>query len=150
MYRHPRILPSVPKQDSPSDEKCQTGWDSCATIPNYCYLVTEKHKSWEEAKVDCEDRGAKMVTIDSSEENDCVKEIMIAQGRSSPWIGMKTAFNWYDFSKSTYRNWAEDEPKARDLCVFMNGKGESPGLWHTDRCVLPAGIPFICKMSSNS
>lgn len=147
MYKHPRILPSVSKQDSSSDGKCEEHWDYFATTDR-CYLARGSFKSWEDAKNECEKYSASLVTIESIEENDYLKEMILTEGRLRAWIGMKAAFNWYDNSKVDFQNWDPEEPVTDlDLCVIMYGD-EDPhqGRWYVDKCELADAYPTICKM----
>ena len=156
MYKHPRILPSVPKQDprilpsvpkqdSSSGEKCDFGW-TYFEHTSHCYLVTGHAKTWKAAQEDCKTKGANLVTITSPRENQDVLKLIKLGERSKAWIGMKAALSWYDSSESEYSNWASGEPdgQATKPCVWMYGDEKPQGLWVADHCELLSEIATVC------
>lgn len=164
MYKHPRILPSVPKQDpgilpsvpkqdSPSAESsCDRGWTFFEDT-RHCYVVSGHVKSWDEAQAHCEllNEKAHLVTIESDAENEFVLDLVKLIGRPKAWIGMKAALGWYDSSHVSYTNWASGEPEgqATNPCVWMYGEEEPQGFWKTDKCEVESDIGIVCKMPSN-
>lgn len=146
MYKHPRILPSVPKQDSSSDKKCDFGW-TYFEHTSHCYLVTGHAKTWKAAQDDCITKGANLVTINSPKENEDVLKLIKLEERSKAWIGMKAAFGWYDSSPSKYINWASGEPgeQVTNTCVWMYADEKPQGLWAAVECELTSEIAIVCK-----
>ena len=165
MHKDPRILPSVPKQDlrnlpgvpmqdSLPDAKCNFGFHYFDET-SHCYLVTGNAKTWEEAQKDCNSKGANLVTINSPEENQFVKNLVVIQEREKAWIGMKAALSWFDYSKPDYDHWASGEPnwQATNPCVWMYGDvTPTPiqGFWADDKCELGSAIAIVCKMPPNN
>ena len=153
MYKHPRIPPSVPKQDEGS---CELQFWSY--FESHCYLpVSENanYKNWEDAQDHCKklNKNANLVTIKSEDEQNFLLQLINAFGEPKrAWIGMKAVLEWYDSSNPEYTNWASGEPdgQATNPCVWMYGEDKPQGVWHADKCDLASEIGLICKMPSSS
>lgn len=153
MHKHPRILPRVAKQDSSSDGQgdCDFSWQFIQET-SHCYLVTGHAKSWMDAQKECKKRQANLVTIESAEENNKVKQLIVAADRTKAWIGLKASLDWVVSSNSDYANWASGEPdgQATNPCVWMYGTKEPQGLWDADKCELASTIAVVCKKPPNN
>ena len=155
MHKRPRILPRVAKQHVSSDGDCEFPWQFIEET-SHCYLVTTPTKSWSEAEKKCEEKGAHLVTIESAEENNKVKMLIVEAGREKAWIGLKVSLVWVVSSHSNkYENWASGEPsgQATNPCVWMYGAENSKelqGFWDADKCELTEPIAIVCKKPSNN
>ncbi|KAI8500542.1 hypothetical protein Bbelb_221080 [Branchiostoma belcheri] len=105
---------------------CQRGW---AEYNNHCYMVGREPVTWITANSRCGQVGAHVASIQDSEENDFIADIIQnAKGllRYHVWSGLRRGedgqFQWTDGSPLSYTNWAECEPDNNGLLTF--GKGE--------------------------
>ena len=65
---------------------CQQGWIGNGTS---CYKLFTSPKTWENAKKECEKWNARLVKVESSEENDFIKtEVLPTDANENYWIGL--------------------------------------------------------------
>nr|XP_056719590.1 asialoglycoprotein receptor 1-like [Euleptes europaea] len=125
---------------------CPPGWDSFARS---CYWVSKAEKPWDQAKVDCEDKDAHLVTITSY-----LEQQFVAQ-RTKPrytWIGLSYAsgsWKWVDGTSYTVRriDWTSGQPfyyssVGGDLmrCTHLHRDGR----WSEEHCV--RRYSWMCEM----
>ena len=125
---------------------CQQDWICNGTS---CYkLVTSPKLSWEKAKEKCEKCQARLVKIESREENDFIKtKLLPTKNNGSYWIGLSYSANesdwmWTDGTKldsDGYKNWEPNQPdnKNNEDCVVIRIKTSHPhhyGKWHDRSC----------------
>ena len=126
---------------------CQQEWICNGTS---CYkLVTSPKLSWGKAKEECEKCQARLVKVESHEENDFIKtELLPTHKNGSYWIGLSDSANetdwmWTDgtqLDSDGYKNWGDDQPdnnKNKQNCVAIQIRKSDPdhyGKWHDRRC----------------
>ena len=126
---------------------CQQDWICNGTS---CYkLVTSPKLSWEKAKEKCEKCQARLVKIESREENDFIKtKLLPTKNNGSYWIGLSDSDNkgdwmWTDgtqLDRDGYKNWGDNQPdnnKKQQNCVVIQMRKSDPdhnGKWHDKRC----------------
>ena len=125
---------------------CQQGWIGNGTS---CYKLFTSYKTWENANEECEKLNARLVKIESSEENDFIKtELLPTDKDCSCWIGLSDSDNegdwmWTDgtqLDSDGYKNWGDNQPdneKDKQNCVLIAIRTSDPdhnGKWHDKRC----------------
>ncbi|XP_015765158.1 PREDICTED: brevican core protein-like [Acropora digitifera] len=149
----PRNLPRVLKHDPRSGaalinprsgKECPQFWEE---FGGSCYEVKRSMTSLEEAEDKCKADNASVVKITTAQENNFVKDYLIAQYIEKAWIGMTKDFNWNDGKPVEYANWAPGHPNDEASCVWMDAKQEPEGLWHDVQCDLQIseGIGAVCE-----
>ncbi len=117
----------------------------------YNFAVGSKQK-WAEAKASCQDRGAKLLVIESREENDFITEEMAKQSKSKVWIGCRfetVSGKWLCHSDNvkemTFTNWAQGEPRVPNECTVRYSGAE----WYGVGCDVAAISLFtVCETAS--
>ncbi|KAJ6654983.1 hypothetical protein lerEdw1_006454 [Lerista edwardsae] len=126
---------------------CPTGW---ASSLGSCYWFSKEEKSWEEAKVDCEDKGAHLAIITSYQEQQ-----FVSQGAKPryTWIGLTAAsgsWKWVDGAEYTMRRtaWRPGQPptfpsylsREQAYCAHVY----RDGLWSTESCTRQ--FSWVCEV----
>ena len=135
---------------------CQQGWIGHGTS---CYKLVTPSKTWENAKRECEKRYAKLVKVESREENDFIKTLLLPTDKDGNyWIGLSDSDNegdwmWTDgtqLDSDGYKNWGDNQPKTNknnieDCVVIKIRKSDSDhyGKWHDRPCSLQK--KYICE-----
>ncbi|KAK7483730.1 hypothetical protein BaRGS_00025051 [Batillaria attramentaria] len=124
---------------------CNHGWVSHNTS---CYLVKHELTTWPDAKVICDVVSAKLVEIETSEENNFLKGLLRENNLHSAWIGLEDfvaegEFVWSSSGQlAEYKNWESGEPndfrREQDCGTLL-----SSGQWHDNNCEIK--FPFICE-----
>ncbi|XP_036439660.1 CD209 antigen-like protein A [Colossoma macropomum] len=98
-----------------------TGWLYFKS--SFYYISTEK-KSWDDSRQYCRERGADLVIINSSEEQDFLANILVSIKSFIAWIGLtdrdtKGRWKWVDGSALTTGYWGDGEPNdtGEEDCV---------------------------------
>lgn len=138
----------------PASEECDDGDDddqnSCTTdckvnncgdwvyFNGHCYTEREEYgdEDWYDARNDCAERGAYLVTISSPEENAFVNELN--NNLNDPvWIGandieIEGDWTWHTDEPWVYDNWGTNEPNnsGNEDCAIMYSSGE----WNDTAC----------------
>ena len=125
---------------------CQQGWISNGKS---CYKLFTSSKTWENAKEECKKWNARLVKVESSEENDFIKtELLPTDEDDNYWIGLSDSDNegdwmWTDgtqLDSDGYKNWGDNQPdneKDKQNCVLIAIRTSDPdhnGKWHDKRC----------------
>ena len=135
---------------------CQQGWIGHGTS---CYKLVTPSKTWENAKRECEKTYARLVKVESREENDFIKTLLLPTDKDvNHWIGLSDSDNegdwmWTDgthLDSSGYNNWGDNLPKNdknndRD-CVVIGTKKSDPnhyGKWLVRPC--SSQRKYICE-----
>ena len=130
-YDSGRGLPTWYVCEKPTDDACpDDGWHG---FEGSCYSVSDGLKNYDDAASACSDMAARLVSIDSAQENSHVQELC---GHRSCWIGLaeppkSEQWKWTDGRVagtkddwSGFTNWSSGEPNnwaGRDEdAVFMN------------------------------
>ena len=125
-----------------------------------CYkLVTSPKLSWGKAKEECEKCQARLVKIESREENDFITtELLPTHKNGSYWIGLSYSANetdwmWTDgtqLDSDGHKNWGHNQPdnnkNNNQLCVAIRIRKSDPdhyGKWHDHRCLHEK--KYICE-----
>ena len=124
---------------------CQQGWIGNETS---CYKLFTSSKTWENAKEECEEWNARLVKVESSEENDFIKKELLPAKYGNYWIGLSDSDNegdwmWTDgtqLDSDGYKNWGDNQPKNKNNnedCVVIRIRKFDPdhyGKWHDRPC----------------
>ncbi|KAK7139894.1 hypothetical protein R3I94_012503 [Phoxinus phoxinus] len=114
------------------------------------YYVSTEMKSWNESRRNCTERGADLIKIKSTEEQDFARKITC---RSEFWIGLtdndeEGIWKWVDGSTLTSGIWTVGQPngKRTQNCVVSSLTwGDSPCnttyKWICERSILPVVLP---------
>ncbi|XP_039862812.1 CD209 antigen-like protein C [Simochromis diagramma] len=124
---------------------CPTGWKMFSGV---CYFFSGISGVWGEARRDCRDKGADLVVIDSSKEQNFLTTII----KENTWIGltdngMEGQWKWVDGTPLTLSNWATNEPNnggspnSEEDCVHI--RAEDRRTWNDISCT--ASMKWICK-----
>jgi cysteine-rich repeat protein len=129
-----------------------------ASPDHHCYAGYDE-ADFETAQADCEERGAHLVSIGSSAENEIVRELVDSSkfigafenvGLSS---GAAGTYEWTTGEAFGYQNWGDEQPdragarcdqgsknsRCYEHCAFMLGDGT----WADQRCDLSDG--YVCE-----
>jgi hypothetical protein len=133
--------------------------DAEDTFAGHWYKFYHSQVSWKEAKAQCEAMGGRLVFIESKEEDDFVKSIILRHtegiGDFNTWIGgsgevAKGKYLWIDGSELAYTNWRPNHPSkidGSDLYVaYWAGGGATQNMqWYT----VPLRFRgfFVCEWS---
>ncbi|PIO70600.1 lectin C-type domain protein [Teladorsagia circumcincta] len=139
---------------------------------NLCYrkalcTYVNSPSIWDEAKAGCRANGAKLASIHSDRENECIYNLVKNEDKRPQskyhtiWLGgrrrkgMQSSFEWIDSTPFNYTNWAKDEPgkrtKDQDCMSFynrrINGWDESSYLkhWNVISCHQMLWYGYVCK-----
>ncbi|XP_046368274.2 C-type mannose receptor 2-like [Haliotis rufescens] len=82
--------------------------------PSRCYYVAQWKVTWDEARLDCQRRGADLVSINTAEEQAFVKNI--SSPESSYWTGgyyapATNGWEWVDGTQANYTEWYPNYPQ---------------------------------------
>ena len=111
--------------------------------------------SWENASNECKNKWyARLVKIESPEENDFIRRELLAERPTAYWIGLfKFGAGFWKWSDGTqlngYENWRDGKPNAQNLNCGQIRKGtfESgnyyDGHWRDGKCQNEKR--YICK-----
>ena len=135
---------------------CQQGWINNGKS---CYKLFTSSKTWKKAKEECKKWNARLVKVESSEENDFIKtELLPTDEDVSYWIGLSDSDNegdwmWTDgtqLDSDGYKNWGDKRPKTNennieDCVVIKIRKSDSDhyGKWHDRPCSTER--KYICE-----
>ncbi|XP_053122467.1 asialoglycoprotein receptor 1-like [Hemicordylus capensis] len=128
---------------------CPKGW---VDFRKNCYWESRADMTWEDAKVDCEDKGAHLAIINSYEEQ---RFLAVRVKNYLMWIGLTDAsgsWKWLDGTSYTVReqDWAPGQPDnwyghglggGEDCAHFTDN-----GRWNDDHCAHRHG--WICEMEA--
>ena len=130
---------------------CQQDWIGHGTS---CYILVTSSKIWENAKKECEKWNARLVKVESSEENDFIKTELLPTENRNYWIGLSDSDNEGDgtqLDSDGYKNWGENRPKNNqndnnEDCVVIRIRKSDPdhyGKWYDRPCSL--NKRYICE-----
>ncbi|XP_062976568.1 low affinity immunoglobulin epsilon Fc receptor-like [Elgaria multicarinata webbii] len=125
---------------------CPEGW---VLNRGQCYFFQKMSQHWSFAKNRCEEKGARLVSINDAEEQKFLTSIVKKEWKDY-WIGLndihaENTFVWVGGDTVSYTNWYVREPnnlnKGED-CVVM----KSSGFWNDQECGGTAD-GWICEKS---
>ncbi|MCI4395034.1 hypothetical protein PGIGA_G00175810 [Pangasianodon gigas] len=109
------------------------------------YYMSNDSKSWDESKQDCNSRGADLVIINSTEE----QEFIVKQlGHFEAWIGLSDRekegeWKWVDGTPLTTKYWASGEPNnaGDEDCAVIYSLNKA--VWNDKKC--SEKLHWICE-----
>ncbi|KAK7896517.1 hypothetical protein WMY93_021842 [Mugilogobius chulae] len=140
------------------------GWSSYGSN---CYkLKAETKKSWADARRDCVQDGADLVSIASQEEEQYIVSTL-DPSYTDLWIGLSTLkcnkiscqvqagntqFAWSDALALSFQNWGENEPspdpQTGSCAAIIKDPSEEFGKWRSHVCRYER--PYMCKRALNT
>ncbi|XP_063355853.1 C-type mannose receptor 2-like [Pelmatolapia mariae] len=134
-YSHQWICENTPNHN----KTCPVG----SSFNHSCYLISKSSASWDAARMDCRDRGADLVVINSPEEKNFLSTITTEE----VWIGLNDkeqegSWKWVDGTPLTLMYWATDEPNngGEEDCVSLRSEKNT---WFDHRC--SSSCHWICE-----
>merc|ERR1711953_992287 len=128
---------------------CQAGWSA---FNGNCYKFFSEEKTWENAKDQCVEEQANLVSLHSEEEH----QFVVGLNGGFPWLGGRrdpgngNNFVWSDGTPWDYTNWARGAPdnnKGNEDCAHMKKKVAERHKWNDRPCSHVK--TFVCKKGSN-
>ena len=120
-------------------------WTSCG---RWKYILTQQLKSWEGAKIHCQQiqtKGTKtwLAAPKTQEEQYCHRKF--SQGLT--WIGVHRSntsflFRYLDGAKFDYNVWRNEDLNTNGSCLAILGKNQT--FWTTENCSRP--LKFVCQI----
>ncbi|XP_046878194.1 asialoglycoprotein receptor 2-like isoform X2 [Hypomesus transpacificus] len=115
---------------------CDHGW---TRLDSSCYYISTEQKTWEESRQDCTQRGARLVIINSEQEQTILTELKLRV-----WIGLsdisKEIWQWVDGSSVSNVYWTVGEPNNfegnPEGCVEIRPLRDDNNImnWNDERC----------------
>ncbi|XP_050971124.1 macrophage mannose receptor 1 [Labeo rohita] len=123
---------------------CLPGW---IRYGSYCYNIAMESMSFNEAKLKCEETGARLVDVASRYENAFLISLVGLRPEKYFWIGLSNTerperFQWSNSDKVTFTHFNAGMPERHKGCVAML-TGTSAGLWDVLDC--NSKQKYICK-----
>jgi hypothetical protein len=117
------------------------------SLENKAYYFCTDNRRWRDAKDDCTDLGAVLISIESEEENTYIAEQANSIVEGKWWIGLndrdtEDSFEWDEGVDVVYEAWNDGEPNNynNEDCIEMYS---STGVWNDARCRNEQG--FVCS-----
>jgi len=139
------LMPTAsPSLASPTTD-CQAGWSA---FNGNCYKFFSEEKTWENAKDQCVEEQANLVSLHSEEEH----QFVVGLNGGFPWLGGRrdpgngNNFVWSDGTPWDYTNWARGAPdnnKGNEDCAHMKKKVAERHKWNDRPCSHVK--TFVCK-----
>uniref|UniRef100_A0A7N9AS74 Mannose receptor, C type 1b n=1 Tax=Mastacembelus armatus TaxID=205130 RepID=A0A7N9AS74_9TELE len=126
------------------NEGCKTGWRRHGS---YCYFISTRTKTFDEAKDDCKSSDSYLADVSSGLDNAFLVSLVGMRPEKYFWLGLsnqKTTdeFVWTNTDLVRFTHWNSQMPGHRRGCVAMN-TGIFAGLWDVLPCTNK--IKYICK-----
>uniref|UniRef100_A0A4W5NML2 C-type lectin domain-containing protein n=1 Tax=Hucho hucho TaxID=62062 RepID=A0A4W5NML2_9TELE len=114
-------------------QTCPEGWQKFECS---CYFLSTVVRPWEESRLDCLERGADLVVINSDKEQEFLNNRI-----RGFWIGLTDSvtegnWKWVDGTPlTTPRYWGSGQPGGGGVenCVFLHSSSDQ-GTWHDYPC----------------
>ncbi|XP_067302919.1 macrophage mannose receptor 1-like [Pseudorasbora parva] len=131
----------APERISPG---CQAGW---VRYGSYCYNIAVESKTFNEAKLQCEKTGARLVDVANRYESAFLISLVGLRPEKYFWIGLSNTerlerFQWSNGDKVKFTHFNVGMPERHQGCVATL-TGTSAGLWDVLDC--NSKQKFICK-----
>ena len=118
---------------------------------NACYKFFGEEKSWNEAKITCEQNSGQLTSIHSTDELAFIRCLQDPSSVHTTWIGAQrtqNGFEWIDGSLFDFDNWHTSEPDnngGNENCieVHSNPSREWHDKWNDSSCDQKKN--FVCK-----
>uniref|UniRef100_A0A8C1LC99 Macrophage mannose receptor 1 n=1 Tax=Cyprinus carpio TaxID=7962 RepID=A0A8C1LC99_CYPCA len=123
---------------------CLAGW---VRYSSYCFIIAMESKSFNEAKLNCEQTGARLVDVANRYENAFLISLVGLRPEKYFWIGLTNTdrlerFQWSNGDKVRFTHFNVGMPERHRGCVGML-TGTSAGLWDVLDC--NSKQKYICK-----
>nr|XP_055073400.1 macrophage mannose receptor 1-like [Misgurnus anguillicaudatus] len=123
---------------------CPAGW---FRFGHYCYNVAIETKTFDDAKLTCEQTAANLVDVDSRYENAFLISLVGVRPEKYFWIGLSNThqneqFQWINGDEVKFTHFNVGMPDKHKGCVAML-TGPSAGLWDVLACNTKQ--KYICK-----
>ncbi|XP_070771392.1 CD209 antigen-like protein E [Enoplosus armatus] len=138
---------------------CPAGWRMFGCS---CYLCSVRSGSWEKGRQDCRERGADLVVVDSSEEQEFLSKLI----KQDTWLGLNDrdkegTWKWIDETPLTVslscqppRYWSERQPDngggdpkwGEEDCAHFTSGVTSQHNWNDLRC--DVSLQWICEKTA--
>ncbi|KAM5170841.1 asialoglycoprotein receptor 1-like [Mantella aurantiaca] len=139
-----RLRDEIRKENITRDPLCDIGWKHHSYS---CYFYSQRAKTWEGAKKDCEKRNAHLVVINGEEENIFLQDVSLTL-----WIGLTDvdgSWKWVDGTSydASPKFWGQDQPD--EWFGHGLGGGEDCGQlfktegWNDDHC--SRSFNYVCE-----
>ncbi|KAM9449868.1 uncharacterized protein Hap1MRO34_022338 [Clarias gariepinus] len=125
------------------EQGLSTGWNYSSSS---VYIVNIEQKTWTESRESCRVRGANLVIINSTEEQEFVNKL---RGGGRAWIGLSNRENkwkWVDDTTLITGFWASEGPNSaagKDRCVLIGKTSDPVKNWGDDSC--SEQFKYICE-----
>ncbi|XP_058240759.1 hepatic lectin-like [Hemibagrus wyckioides] len=118
---------------------------TCFSSSSSFYGMSNENKNWRESRKDCRDKGADLLIINSTEE----QEFIVKQlGNFEAWIGLSDKdvegeWKWVNNRTLTTKYWAEGEPNndGEEDCAVIYASSKT--VWNDRQCSVQ--LPWICE-----
>uniref|UniRef100_A0A8C7JLU5 Type-2 ice-structuring protein-like n=1 Tax=Oncorhynchus kisutch TaxID=8019 RepID=A0A8C7JLU5_ONCKI len=119
--------------------KCPKGW---RMLGSSCYFLSTEMKTWQESRLDCFERGADLVIINSEEEKKLLYQLH-GDADLLVWIGLTDSVNegtwkWVDGTPLTTSYWKSGKPDYGGTnnkdCVEVNHRDNVLANWNDAPC----------------
>lgn len=138
------VLPPI---TTPAPGYCpNTNW---LTYGAYCYFIERTARSYPDAKFDCSQKGATVVSLTSKGEMEYLTQNIDARPVVNQiWIGLEkspvsNAYEWSDGSSLSFTSFSPNF-QSRQTCAYM-----SANEWFDSDCFLYRRI-YVCKRSKSN
>ncbi|KAI5087688.1 CD209 antigen-like protein B isoform X1, partial [Silurus meridionalis] len=123
--------------------------DTLRIFNSSIYYISTERKNWTESRVDCRERGADLVIVDSLEEEEFLLKHL---GRNRAWLGLSDRdtegeWKWVDGTPLTTAFWREGEPNNsnNEDCAEIVGTANWKS-WNDTPC--SRNNSWICEKNS--
>ncbi|XP_033981489.1 macrophage mannose receptor 1-like isoform X1 [Trematomus bernacchii] len=105
------------------------------------FVLIESQKTWTEAQSYCREHHTDLASVRNETENQQIVELLPAGYYY--WMGLyRDSWKWSDGSNSSFKYWADNEPKLSALKVCVAAAFDNFGKWEDLDCGVKK--PFIC------
>ncbi|XP_039456396.1 hepatic lectin-like [Oreochromis aureus] len=142
-----RDLLSKKTEELKTNKQCPAGWSSFSCS---CYLLSGSSASWDAARKDCRVRGADLVVIDCTKEQEYLSKLT----KGETWIGLNDeeeegTWKWVDGTPLNLKYWAHGQPNngggnpkwGEEDCAHIWTDGKA--LWNDRSC--RDSLPWVCE-----
>ncbi|XP_055765489.1 C-type lectin domain family 12 member B-like [Salvelinus fontinalis] len=128
--------------------RCPKGW---RMLGSSCYFLSTETKTWQESRLDCFERGADLVIINSEEEKKLLYQLD-GDADLLVWIGLTDSVNegawkWVDGTPLTTSYWKSGQPERGDTnnkdCVEVYHRDDVLANWNDAPC--DRMLHWICE-----